>query len=207
MTPSLPKEVVRAGYDAISWSYRSDDFDATGTWYETLLDALESRVPDGSRVLDLGCGCGVPVAQRLAIRHRLVGVDISERQIERARLLVPGATFIRGDMTELAFDPDSFDAIVAFFAIIHVPLDQHEALLDSVASWLRPGGVATLTVGDAAWTGTEGDWYGAPMYWSHADRDTYRDWLVERGLRVEEEWFVPEDEGGHAAFLVRSLDA
>jgi 2-polyprenyl-3-methyl-5-hydroxy-6-metoxy-1,4-benzoquinol methylase len=46
--------------------------------------------------LSAGCGCGVPVARSLAdAGFRVVGIDISERQVERARRLVPQATFIQ----------------------------------------------------------------------------------------------------------------
>jgi cyclopropane fatty-acyl-phospholipid synthase-like methyltransferase len=42
------------------------------------------RVSAGSAVLDLGGGCGVPVARRLAPRYAMTGVDLSPVQIERA---------------------------------------------------------------------------------------------------------------------------
>jgi ubiquinone/menaquinone biosynthesis C-methylase UbiE len=63
-------EVVRRGYDALSWRYRADDADAEQykRWIAALLDALDP----GSQVVDLGCGCGVPVARDLtAAGHRL----------------------------------------------------------------------------------------------------------------------------------------
>ena len=52
----------------------------------------------------------------------MTGVDLSEVQIERARQLVPRATFIRADATEVAFPTESFDAVVCLFALIHIPL-------------------------------------------------------------------------------------
>ena len=61
-------------------------------------------------VLDLGCGCGVPVARDLvAAGHRVTGVDISDVQIQRARHLVPAATFRRADATTLHLPPESFE--------------------------------------------------------------------------------------------------
>jgi hypothetical protein len=38
------------------------------------------------------------------------------------------------------------------------------------------------------------------MWWSHAGVDTYRAWLVDAGLAVRGEAFVPEDDGGHSLF-------
>jgi SAM-dependent methyltransferase len=199
--PTDPTSLVRSGYDAISDAYRADSFRLEGTWYETALRAFDATVPPGSTVLDLGCGCGVPVAAHLARSHRVTGVDLSERQIERARALVPNATFVRADMTSVDLPAHAYDAVVSFWAIIHVPLDEQPNLFDAIVRWLRPGGFLLVTVGNGAWTGTEDDWYGATMYRSHGDRDFYARMLRERRFRIQQEWFVPEDDGGHTRSL------
>lgn len=197
-----PKVIVRRGYDLVSRAYRADD--AEDGDYAEWLDLLEKRVQAGSSVLDLGCGCGVPVARRLARRYDVTGVDFSPVQIERARKLVAGAMFICADMTTLRFPDESFSAITCFYALIHLPLAEQPALLRSVRRWLRPGGAFLATVGHWAWTGRETDWLGVKggdMWWSHADADTYRQWLTEFGLHVELESFVPEGTGGHTFLL------
>ena len=95
------RELVRRGYDALSYHYRSDD--AGEGRYAPWLAALRERLPAGGSVLDLGCGCGVPVARSLAAAgYQVTGVDISEVQIERAQRLVPAGTFIRADASEVA---------------------------------------------------------------------------------------------------------
>jgi SAM-dependent methyltransferase len=198
------KDVVRRGYDAVSHRYRRDDADdgEYGPWIRRLLRRLRPR----GAVLDLGCGCGVPVARALsAAGHLVTGVDISDVQIERARALVPAARFIRADATEVNLPASSFDAVVCLYTLIHMPLDEQPPLLARVASWLRPGGRLVATVGHQAWTGTEADWLGggADMWWSHADASTYRGWLAGAGLVVESEEFVPEGSGGHALFWAR----
>ncbi len=110
---------------------------------------LLKRLPPGADVLDLGCGAGLPSTACLARRFTVTGIDISPSQVERARLNVPGATFINADMTAVHLPESSFDAVVAFYSIVHVPRDQHATLLRSIASWLRPGGLLTtaMTVG------------------------------------------------------------
>ncbi len=197
-----PKAIVRRGYDRVSRAYRADDADDGE--YAGWLDLIEKRVDAGSAVLDLGCGCGVPVARRLARRHAVTGVDLSPVQIERARELVPSATFMCADMTALRFPAQSFDAIVCLYALIHLPLAEQPDVVRSVATWLRPGGIFVATVGHEAWTGIEKDWLGVEggdMWWSHADAGTYRRWFADAGLTVELEAFVPEGSGGHT-FLV-----
>jgi len=193
-----PKGVVRRGYDLVSRAYRADD--AAEGEYASWLDLVETRVSAGAPVLDLGCGCGIPVARRLARRYAVTGVDLSPVQIERARHLVPGATFICADMATLSFPDESFGAITCLYALIHLPLAEQPPLLLAVRRWLRPGGIFLATVGHGAWTGVEKDWLdvsGADMWWSHADAGTYRRWLTEAGLAIEHESFVPEGAGGH----------
>ena len=200
-----PKDIVRSGYDKVSYAYRAASFDYAHSAYASCLAWLDPLLPPGARVLDLGCGCGVPVAQELAGRgHAVTGVDLSPVQIERARQLVPAAEFLCADMTALDFPPHAFDAIVAFYSVIHVPLAEQPALFATLARWLKPGGYLLATVGHTAWTGTEADWLDVPggaMYWSHADAATYRAWFAANGLRIVQEGFLPEGDGGHTVLL------
>lgn len=196
-----PKAIVRSGYDQISYTYRGDTFDYEHSGYRVYLAWLEPLLSPGAAVLDLGCGCGIPVAQVLAHSHQVTGVDISPVQIARARAIVPSATFICADMTGLAFPPASFDAIVAFYSIIHVPLVEQPALFARLAQWLKPGGYLLASLGHTAWTGTEGGWHGGTMYWSHADADAYRQWYAANGLEIVKEDFLPEGDGGHTLLL------
>jgi SAM-dependent methyltransferase len=176
------RDLVRRGYDALSYHYRSDDAD-DGRYAPWLAD-LHQRLPTSAAVLDLGCGCGVPVARCLAnAGHRVTGVDISDVQIERARRLVPTGTFRRADATQIDLPPASFDAVVCLYALIHMPVADQPRLIDRIATWLRPGGWLLTTVGNAAWSGTEDNWLGGPaaMWWSHPDAATYRSWLRQAG--------------------------
>lgn len=199
-----PTEVVRSGYNALSRLYRGDD-DTSGR-YDDWLDDLLARLPERGQVLDVGCGCGVPVARRLAAAgHQVTGVDVSDVQIERARALVPGAVFVRGDATALDLPEGSLDAVVCLYALIHMPLDRQPRLLENIARWLRPGGRLLATTGQDAWTGTSEDWLGgsATMWWSQTDAATYRSWLQQSGLEVTGRRFVPEGDSGHALFWAR----
>ncbi len=204
--PLLPHEaklVVRRGYDQISHAYR-DDTGAAKTGYGRWLSThLLFRLPARARVLDLGCGNGVPATRMLAGRFDVTGVDISEVQIARARTLVPDATFQRADIADVDFPAASFHAVVCFFALIHVPVAEQPAIVHRVGQWVKPGGLFLATVGHEALTRT-GDFYGAPMYWSHADAATYCMWLDAAGFEVVETEYIPEDpHGGHELVVAR----
>jgi 2-polyprenyl-3-methyl-5-hydroxy-6-metoxy-1,4-benzoquinol methylase len=197
-------ELVRRGYDTLSYRYRADD--ATPGNYAPWLKQLQARLSPASRILDLGCGCGVPVARTLAAAgHQVTGVDISGVQLARARKLVPTAAFIQADATRVEFGPESFHSVISLYALIHMPLSAQPDLLRRAAGWLRPAGWLLAITGQGAWTGTEDGWLGgtAPMWWSQAGAADYRGWLEDAGLRIVEQAFVPEGDGGHALFWAR----
>jgi len=197
-----PKELVRESYNQISHAYRGDSISSDAgyfRWLEILTPLLQQNDP----VLDLGCGCGIPVAQELARSFHVAGVDISEVQITRAKSLVPNATFMCEDITSVDFPSHTFAGIVSFFAIIHIPLEEQRPIFESIFRWLNPGGYFMATVGHKAWTGYEDDWHGARMYWSHADEGTYLNWLQEIGFVIQQRQFIPEGEGGHTLLLAQ----
>src|SRR5207245_9674708 len=68
----------------------------------------------------------------------------------------------------------------------------------------QTGGYLLATVGSGSWTGTEDDWLGAPMYWSHADRATYVAWLEQTGFEVLWTRFIPEGTGGHTLIFAKA---
>jgi len=204
------RELVRRGYDVISTSYRHDDgsssarTDETTSTYAGWVAELAQLLPAGARVLDLGCGAGVPAARELVSRGFVVtGVDISAVQVERARALVPGAEFVQADMASWDPPAESFDAIVSLYALIHVPLEDQRALLPRMRRWLVPGGHVLAIVGARRWTGVE-PYLGAEMFWDHVDTATYLDWFTEAGLIPVWHRFVPEGDAGHTLILARA---
>ena len=206
MTPQEQKQIVRQGYDKLSCAYRADDTPDNHEDYATWVGMLVERLPAGSRVLDIGCGCGLPATRVLAESFDVTGVDISEVQISRAQGLVPTAHFVCGDISEQTFSPDSFFAIVSFYTIIHLPLTEQPALFKLIASWLRPSGYFLATVGHDEWTGVDDTYLGVPggkMCWSHADESTNVRWIQEANLEVHLTRFVPEGESGHTLVLAQ----
>lgn len=49
------------------------------------MEILRAALPEGARVLELGCGSGNITTRRLAERFIVTGMDISARQIELAQ--------------------------------------------------------------------------------------------------------------------------
>lgn len=203
------QELVRRGYDAVSYTYRADDA-AEGRYAPWTAELLSLLGEGGASVLDLGCGCGVPVARALgAAGCRVTGVDVSGVQVQRARRLVPGGRFLQADMARVGFGEAEFDAVVCLYALIHLPPAEQPGLLRRCARWLRPGGWFLAVAGHEECDGRAEDWLGsgAPMRWTHPGAEVYRRWLGVAELHVVREEFVPEGNGGHAFFLARKGEA
>lgn len=116
------------------------------------------------RILELGCGCGVPVAQKLLSLDPTVHIlanDMSSTQIQLAREALVGDSitdqgaggettsttaiadriqFLEGDMAALDIAPASLDAVLGLYSIFHLPRAEQLDMLAKVATWLKPGG-------------------------------------------------------------------
>jgi SAM-dependent methyltransferase len=204
------RELVRRGYDAVSLAYRSDDGEAASSSAEDIsgyagwVSELVGLLPATATVVDLGCGAGVPATRELAGHGlRVLGVDFSAVQLARARRLVPAASLVRADMTALWLRPASVDAVVSFYALIHVPLTDQQALFPRIRDWLRPGGYFLAITGAQRLTGTE-RYLGTEMFWDQADTGTYLRWL--RAARLVPVWhrYIPEGNTGHSLILSRA---
>jgi SAM-dependent methyltransferase len=149
-------------------------------------------------VLELGCGGGSPATERLSERHRVLGVDISPRQIERARERVPNAHFICADATKLELEPARFDAVVTLYMLGHVPRAEQAPLLRSIAAWLRSGGYLLATMGTAdANDEVDPDWLGAPMFFASFDERENSRLLADASFELLEAKVIPVEEPGH----------
>lgn len=204
------RDLVRRGYDAISLAYRSDSGEAAPSSAEDVsrytgwAGELAALLPAAATVLDLGCGAGVPATRELTdLGLRVAGVDFSAVQLARARRLVPAARLVQADMTALHLRPASIDAVVSFYALIHVPLTDQQALFPRIRSWLRPGGYFLAITGARRWTGTE-RYLGADMFWDHADTGTYLRWLAAARLAPVWHRYIPEGDAGHSLILSRA---
>jgi len=195
-----PKQIVSRGYDEVAQRYLEWSALRPSPARLHYLKLALDRIPTGGRVLELGCGAGIPMTAALADGHDVTGVDLSGVQIELARRNVPTATFLQADMTDLDFSDASFDAVIAFYSLTHVPRDELGRLLAGIRAWLRPGGLFLATMGADDEPGSvEKGWLGVDMYFSHFNAKRNRRLVESAGLVVEQANIVPEPEDRHDA--------
>lgn len=194
---SDPRRLVRRGYDVLGGRYHEWTSANDPRYRLDHLEQLVARLEAGSRVLELGCGPGLPVAQELAPDHVYVGVDVSLTQLRLSRANAPCALLVLADMDDLAFAPASFDAVVAFYSIIHVPRAAHADLFGRIADWLRPGGLFVANLGARDDPGSTDDWIdGVEMFWSSFDAATNEQLLADSGFELERSEVLKNFEDG-----------
>ena len=199
--PDPRTQIVSEGYDAIGETFAEWRERIVGDPRSEWEQELSSRLDEDARVLELGCGSGSEETRRLAQRFALTGVDISPRQVERARAAIPEATFAVADFTELDLAAGSFDAVASFYVFNHVPRDLLAPLLGRVHAWLSDGGWLLSAFGVSDLEGWTGNWLGAPTYFSSFPPEVNSRLVLEAGFTLERDEVVEfEEPEGPARF-------
>jgi demethylmenaquinone methyltransferase/2-methoxy-6-polyprenyl-1,4-benzoquinol methylase len=136
---TLPAEGVRAMFDRIAPVYdvmnRVMTAGLDGRWRRETAAAV---VRPGDRVLDTCCGTGDLALACERAGGRVIGLDFSERMLERARRKSSAIEWVQGDALALPFEDDSFDAATVGFGVRN--LEDLDRGLAELARVLRPGG-------------------------------------------------------------------
>jgi len=179
------RELVRTAYNRCAMDYAGQRRTTPGVE----LNLITERLAPASKILDVGCGAGIPVARHLAKMFILTRLDMSTNMLALAKINVPTAKYVIAKPMEIDFPTGRFDAIVSFYAIFHIPRQEHLNLFRRFAQWLRPGGLLLFTVAqkDDGPGYTEDDFFGGTMYWSNFGPSTYEKLLTDTGFQIEQE--------------------
>jgi ubiquinone/menaquinone biosynthesis C-methylase UbiE len=139
---------------ATTYNAASDYFDhpANTFWERYGRRTVERlRLAPGALVLDVCCGSGasaIPAAEIVGPGGSVIGVDLAENLLELAcakakQLDLENTEFRSGDMTNLAFETETFDAVICVFGIFFVP--EMEVALHELERVLKRGGTLAIT--------------------------------------------------------------
>jgi hypothetical protein len=141
---AIYRESYAESYPALyiaPWS-RKHELNATNLAH--IFDGLEPARP---LWVDLACG----QAWHFSVfpgRGRMIGLDLSEAQLVRAKRNAPEAAFIRADMAHAPFTPGSVDLVTNFWAGYCYLGSEGRigSMLNDAVSWIRPGGALYIEV-------------------------------------------------------------
>ena len=87
-----------------------------------LLDSFAARFNKDSLICDAGCGPSAHIGRYLFEKGiKVVGVDISEKCVELARINNPRMKFECADICSMPFDDNTFDGLISYYSIINTP--------------------------------------------------------------------------------------
>jgi ubiquinone/menaquinone biosynthesis C-methylase UbiE len=145
MEASINREAVNAdliqAYDRMA---QLRDFDRYEEWKRNERRDFASRLmrEGGLKLLDIGCGTGRDGQWFAENDFTVTCIDLSPKMIQSARRKGLDARVM--DFMEPDFPPESFDALFALNALVHISHSELPATLDTLKTLLRPGGLFFL---------------------------------------------------------------
>ncbi len=150
------KEIVRDFFEEMSPSYfaaySSPDPDGHSFRSRKLktLEMVDRAFPsgEGKRVLDVGCGPGVMVAELLARKFTVTASDISQGMIDDCHKRFPNEPRLTcrvGDVTALDYPDAQFDLVIAMGLVEYLTLEDIERSYSEMRRVLKPGGTLIVT--------------------------------------------------------------
>ncbi|MCO1575588.1 class I SAM-dependent methyltransferase [Crossiella sp. SN42] len=135
----------------------TESFEFPGEYYEIIrrdfrnlaaeTDFFASYLPNGGRVLDLGCGTGTNLRALHQLGHTCIGVDQSRSFIDYAKNAGGEIEYVHGRAVDFETS-EKFDLIYTVFVTLnYLRRDEVGPLLAKVRTWLRPGGRFVVDIG------------------------------------------------------------
>ncbi len=179
------RKIVKQGYEKGNYASYFRANPQPNELEKKFLDCLIGLIPKAAKILDFGCGTGIPFDKYLADRgFKITGVDITPKHLKQARKNVPNAKFIEGDFSRINFVNQRFHAIIALYSIFHIPREEQQNLFQKMHRLLENDGVALITLGTEEGDSIKKHWHGAPMAWSSHKLSSYRTMITRTNFEI-----------------------
>jgi len=186
-----------AAYDKNCGSY-ADKFMQYNP-YVTHVVEFANMLENDFAILDIGCGPGNVAKQLYAEKElTITGIDLSAEMLELAKRNVPQGNFQLQDSRKANFPPESFDAVILSFSIVHLEDAEAKAVLANASNWVRSGGYVYLSFMEGKQPGFEiTSFSNQPLYFNYFQEAEIKAFLEQRGLNcirsVRQDY--PEEDG------------
>ena len=166
------------------------------------LDHFLSLLTSNSRLLDLGCGSGRPIARYLIDQgHQVTGLDFSPDMIDLARSYFPTHEWVVGDMRDPP-QTNRYDGLISWDGFFHLNASEQRQLLPMWCELLKPSGALLLTIGHEAGEVT-GTVNGKTVYHASLSIEEYCEILNHCGLNVVDFALQSAELYGHSVLLAQ----
>lgn len=152
-----------------------------------ILRTFASNLGPGARVCDAGCGPCAHTTRLLAdCGLDMTGVDISPRCIDLARLEQPAVSFITADIGAMPFEDNSFDGLLAYYALHYEPRATLSRILREFHRVLRPGARLLVVAKEGSEEGLIPDPLGSgqQVFWSAMSGDDLSAAIESDGFHI-----------------------
>lgn len=194
----------KESYNAISRQWADS---RNNSFVSKLVIDFANQITPGGKILDVGCGTGLPLAGYLAERgFNVTGIDASDQMIEVAKSLnIKSAQFTCCDFFDFN-SMDQFDGILAWDSLWHFPKEKQESIYPKVSGLLKSGGYLLFTHGnvDGEHVNTM---MGESFYYSSLSKELVYKLLRGNGFEIEAvlENFIERDTDRAFVVLARKM--
>jgi len=152
--------------------------------YAIHINNFAGLLEENFKVLDIGCGPGNVAKQLCAVKRlEITGIDLSSEMLELARKNVPNGEFYLQDSRTASFMPESFDAVMLSFSIVHLDDGEMHEVLTNAIKWLRSGGYLYVSFMEGKEPGFETTSFSPqPIYFNYFEETAIEDLLKENGV-------------------------
>ena len=153
-----------------------------------LLDSFAARFNKDSLICDAGCGPSAHIGRYLFEKGiKVVGVDISEKCVELARINNPEMKFECADISSMPFDENTFDGLISYYSIINTPKIYVNKIFAEFRRVLKPDGFLLVAVKAGTTEGYVDDLLGikTKIYSSLFTQEEIVSYFKEAGFALE----------------------
>lgn len=161
-------QLVKLGWDDYARTTRSE---RTITAEYKIIKLFSEMLPHNCNIIDIGCGSGKPITKYFEDEgHNITGVDISPKQVQKAKENLKNSKIIAADMLKYEFPNNYFDAAFCLHSLVHIERIHHKKVLDKIYGSLKPGGLLLISIKTKSFEGVTFLTPGIQMFYSHFDQ-------------------------------------
>lgn len=195
------KNKVYEAYDAIiNWfdEHRTKDMSLEKFY----INYIESHIPAGGNILDVGCGTGEPIAKYFIERgYQLTGIDASQNMIDLCKKRFPQNQWLLQDMRNLNLQ-EQFDLVIAWHSLFHLPHDDQRRILPLLIPLVKSEGLFVFTSGpehSEEW----GENGGYDLYHASLSTEEYEKILLDHNFKILIHQIQDQNCGGATVWVVQ----